>query len=88
MYLTKNYKTKKEIKEDVANRNRLLQAPQLGPDDEMWLDNLTRWLTPFQPGLGSVPTNGTASIEGPHYPQPHKWYASVVIKDGVVVKVS
>ena len=42
----------------------------------------------FQPGLGSVPT-GTAevSVEGPHYPKPHSWYARVTITDGKVVKV-
>jgi hypothetical protein len=42
----------------------------------------------FQPGLGSVPTNGTISLEGPHYPEPHKWYATGTMKDGKLVKVS
>ena len=37
---------------------------------------------------GNEPTNGTVSIEGPHYPQPHKWYARVTLKDGVITKVS
>ena len=41
----------------------------------------------FQPGLGTVPENGEISVEGPHFPQPHRWYARVTIKDGVVVKV-
>ena len=38
---------------------------------------------------GMFPTNqsGTDVIEGPHYPQPHKWYAKVSVQDGVVVKV-
>lgn len=42
----------------------------------------------FQPDMGCVPT-GTAevSLEGPHYPKPHKWYARVRIVDGLVVKV-
>lgn len=44
-------------------------------------------VTVFQPGLGSVPTNGTATLEGPHYPAAHSWYAQVTLKDGVVVKV-
>ena len=37
---------------------------------------------------GMFPTtrNGSDVIEGPHYPQPHKWYASVIVQDGVVVK--
>lgn len=42
----------------------------------------------FQPGLGTVPRNGTISIEGPHYPKPHTWYGTGVLKDGRLVKVS
>ena len=41
----------------------------------------------FQPGLGSVPHNGTVSLEGPHYPKPHTWYASGTMQDGRLVKV-
>lgn len=33
-------------------------------------------------------TDGTVSVGGPHYPEPHKWYATVTVKDGKVVKVS
>jgi hypothetical protein len=45
-------------------------------------------VTAFQPG-GMFPgtTNGRAAIEGPHFPQPHKWYASVVLENSVVVKI-
>lgn len=41
----------------------------------------------FQPG-GMFPTKaGPTCVEGPHYPEPHKWYASatVVEKDGQFV---
>lgn len=31
--------------------------------------------------------NGSATIEGPHYPEPHRWYAQVKVLDGFVVKV-
>jgi hypothetical protein len=43
----------------------------------------------FQPGPfgGNEPSNGTVCVEGPHYPAPHTWYASVVLENGVVVKV-
>ena len=41
----------------------------------------------FQPGLGTVPENGTVYLEGPHYPEPHKWYAVGTMKDGKLVKV-
>jgi hypothetical protein len=52
-----------------------------------WLSS-GRAISIFQPGLGTIPHNGTISVEGPHYPEPHRWYASVTIKDGKVVKVS
>lgn len=41
----------------------------------------------FQPGLGTVPENGTVSLEGPHYPEPHKWYAEGTMVDGRLVRV-
>ncbi len=41
----------------------------------------------YQPGLGSVPFNGSISLEGPHYPAPHTWYATGTIKDGKLVSV-
>ena len=46
-------------------------------------------VTVWQPGPfnQSAPKNGFVSVEGPHYPQPHAWYARVELKDGVVVKV-
>lgn len=42
----------------------------------------------YQPG-GIFPPqrDGRAVIEGPHYPQPHRWYAEVELVDGVIVKV-
>lgn len=42
----------------------------------------------FAPGLGSPVVNGKEFVEGPHYPEPHRWYATVEMKDGRVVKVS
>ena len=47
-------------------------------------------VTVYQPGPfgGNVPANGRVTLEGPHYPQPHKWYATAELKDGKVVKVS
>lgn len=41
----------------------------------------------FAPGLGTPKDNGTEFLEGPHYPEPHKWYAQVEMKDGKVIKV-
>lgn len=41
-----------------------------------------------QPG-GFFPgkTDGRVAIEGPHYPQPHTWYAEVEIKDSVITRI-
>ena len=41
----------------------------------------------FAPGLGEPPVNGRTAVGGPHYPQPHKWYAEVTLQEGVIVKV-
>ena len=34
------------------------------------------------------PKEGRISLEGPHYPEPHRWYASAILQNGKVVKVS
>jgi hypothetical protein len=44
-------------------------------------------ITLFAPGVGTPNDNGIEYVEGPHYPQPHKWYAEVTMKDGIVIKV-
>lgn len=45
----------------------------------------------YQPGpfgTGSIRSAGKYAVEGPHYPQPHKWYASVTLDDsGYIIKV-
>lgn len=47
-------------------------------------------VTVYQPGPfgGNVPKNGRVCIEGPHFPEPHRWYATATLENGVVVKVS
>lgn len=44
----------------------------------------------WQPGPfgGNEPKNGRVSVEGPHAPKPHTWYANVELKDGKVIKVT
>lgn len=68
MYATRNFKSKKALKEAVASGERV---------------------TVYQPGPfgGEPPANGTVYLEGPHYPEPHRWYAQATLKDGVVVSV-
>ena len=43
----------------------------------------------FQPGPfgGNEPKDGKVTLEGPHYPAAHTWYASGVLKDGYLVSV-
>lgn len=43
----------------------------------------------FQPGPfgGNEPSDGPVSVEGPHSPEPHRWYARVTLRGGVIVGV-
>jgi hypothetical protein len=42
----------------------------------------------FQPGpFGPDVRDGKGVIEGPHNPEPHRFYVQVEVKDGVAVKV-
>ena len=44
---------------------------------------------PYSPaGLSHPAENGRETIEGPHYPKPHTWYASVNVLNGTVTSVS
>jgi len=36
-------------------------------------------------GLFPTTRDGSDVVEGPHYPKPHQWYSSVVVKDGIVI---
>ena len=70
-YTHTNYKTKKVLKDAVCS-GKVVQCYQPGSlVGQTSLDNFT----------------GTVYLEGPHYPEPHKWYAQAELKDGVVVKV-
>jgi len=66
MYTTKNFKTKKQLKEAVA-------AGQI--------------VTIYAPAIGSPKTDGWETVEGPHYPEPHRWAGKVFMVGGNVTKV-
>ena len=68
MYTVKNFKTKKALKEAVAN-GEVVRVYQPGPFG------------------GNEPRNGVVYLEGPHYPEPHRWYAEATLENGIVVKV-
>jgi hypothetical protein len=72
MYSTINYKTKKQLK----------QAVEAGEHVSIFQPN-----DMFGNPKASASYTGPATVEGPHYPEPHRWYATVEVKDGRVVKV-
>ena len=39
----------------------------------------------FKPGLGGNVKDGPLTLEGPHYPEAHKWYASAKVVNGSIV---
>ena len=45
-------------------------------------------VTFFQPGgLYNGVVDGSIVIEGPHYPEPHKWYAKCQAVNGLITEV-
>ena len=72
MYTVTNYKTKKQLKEDVASGKevRVYQPNDfLGKTEDV------------------CKGEHRVVLEGPHYPQPHRWYAEARVVDGKVVSV-
>ena len=41
----------------------------------------------YSPGPFPCPLNGSITLEGPHYPEPHKWYASAKIENWIILSV-
>lgn len=40
----------------------------------------------FQPGpFGPNVPDGSVALEGPHYPEPHRWYACASVKAGIII---
>jgi hypothetical protein len=72
MYTTINYPTKKALKDALAAGARV----------GVWQPN-------DMFGAGDKVQQGAHSVylEGPHYPKPHKWYATATAVDGIVTSV-
>lgn len=81
-YTDKDFKTKKALKEAVAAYNELVKAGDPKADSKA--------VRCYQPGMGPDVSNltGKTTLEGPHFPKPHTWYASATLEGGKVVKVS
>lgn len=80
-YTVTNFKTKKALKEAVQKYHDCKL-----PNGEY---RKTLTIRAYQPGLGPCLDNftGTVYLEGPHYPEAHKWYAQAEMKDGIIIKV-
>ena len=74
MYVDGNPKTKKALKQLVADAQANNPVLPRGP-------------RAISPGPFPCKENGVEFFEGPHYPEPHRWYATCTAKDGVIVKV-
>lgn len=88
MYTITNFKTKKQLKEAVdhwLSYNGLTEAEKT--EKEHIGFQAPPAVKLFAPGIGAPKENGREYVEGPHYPEPHRWYAQVEVKDGIVVKV-
>lgn len=41
----------------------------------------------FSPGPFPCPKEGPITLEGPHFPEPHRWYAEATLENGIITKV-
>lgn len=72
-YVSPNFATKKALK-DAVKAGKAVRVFQ--PNRMMGSDD-------------DFNGQNRVCVEGPHYPQPHKWYGSVTVStDGVVTKVT
>ncbi len=92
-YTETNYKSKKALKEAVAAHQASLTA--VPEPDVAWgtvagllrTPGTTTAVRPVRCGPDLDNYTGRISLEGPHYPGAHTWYASAELVDGIVVKV-
>lgn len=80
-YTAINFKTKKALKDHVGY--------YLAAKNGQSVNHNCEPVRCYQPGLGPDLSNytGTVSLEGPHAPSRHSWYASAELVNGIVVKV-
>jgi hypothetical protein len=71
-YTDRNFKTKAELKRAIADGKEI---GVFQPND--MFGNTAKMQVGKQ----------TVTLEGPHYPQPHKWYARATVQDGKIISV-
>ena len=94
MYTHINFKTKKALKEAVAEWNKYaamvdeVKAGTITSEQAAEIEEPPA-ITYYQPGPfgGNETKDGTIFLEGPHYPEAHKWYAQATAENGIIVKV-
>ena len=102
MYTTINFKTKKALRDAINDWNQFQTLGEIAymeqhgmlPSQIGAMLNKSRAkpkpVTYYQPndmGFAPTPRDGVIYLEGPHYPEPHKWYAQCEAKDGKIVRI-
>lgn len=64
------------VRPNFKTKKQLREAVKAGAD-----------VIAFSPGPFPCTRDGWESFEGPHYPEPHKWYARCLVRDGKIVEV-
>jgi len=71
-YTQTNFKSGAEFKREFKRRIEVDGFPLVG----------------FQPGpFGPDLKDGVHCFEGPHYPEPHKWYVEATTKDNFIIAI-
>lgn len=90
-YANINFKTKKAFKEAVKAWNEYQKVKdQIRPltvAAVLSQDRIPKPISLWSPGPFSPATDGREVVEGPWYPEPHRWYAAVKIRNGIVEEV-
>lgn len=93
MYTTVNFKTKKALREAVEKYNRYQEYKAAGPGSIGAVLTTKEFPFPpqpvqiYSPGFFPPKTDGEEFVEGPHYPASHTWYATVTLKNRIVIAV-
>ena len=71
VYAATNFRTKKALREAIERGERIGLKPT------------NRYEAAEASKIGAYETH----IEGPWFPEPHRWYAKVAIENGAIVRV-
>jgi hypothetical protein len=90
-YTIQNFKAKKALRDAVAKWNEYSEntGSYRLKNGLLYESECPQPVRCFQPGLGPDLSSFTGKVylEGPHYPQPHRWYAEGWMEGGLLVRV-